>query len=373
MTERWHAFGGAVGFSVAATTVVGTALLLILALAGVSWWRRRARGVPAESKSADGSASAPIAGGAVPSGLSRGLAKTRSGMLRRLLPLLGRERLDAEAIETLEAALLAADVGVRMTERLIRCVQDDRGGSGLPVRARLEREVQEILQAPLAKRGDTELGAVVAHPHVIMVIGVNGVGKTTSIGKLAARYRSGGSQVLLAAADTFRAAAIEQLTVWAERTGADLVRHQHGGDPGAVAYDGVRAALARGSDVVIVDTAGRLHTKSNLMEELRKVRRVIAREIPGAPHEILLVVDAVTGQNGLAQARAFLEHLEVTGIILTKLDGTARGGIVVAIAGELGLPIRYVGIGEGVDDLREFDPREFASALLANAEPIELP
>jgi fused signal recognition particle receptor len=201
-----------------------------------------------------------------------------------------------------------------------------------------------------------------------MVVGVNGVGKTTSIGKLAARDARAGRRVLLVAADTFRAAASEQLAVWAERTGADLVRHQQGADPGAVAYDGLRAAVARHADVVIVDTAGRLHTKSNLMDELRKVRRVVAREVPGAPHETLLVVDAVTGQNGLAQARAFLEQLEATGVILTKLDGTAKGGIVLAIAGELGLPIRFVGVGEGVDDLREFDPEEFARALLAPTE-----
>jgi fused signal recognition particle receptor len=202
-----------------------------------------------------------------------------------------------------------------------------------------------------------------------MVVGVNGVGKTTTIGKLAARFVHSGRRTLLVAGDTFRAAAIEQLTVWAERAGADLVRQQHGGDPGAVAFDGLRAAIARKSDVVIIDTAGRLHTKSNLMEELRKVRRVIAREVPGAPHETLLVIDAVTGQNGLVQARAFMEQLDITGVILTKLDGTARGGIVLAIAGELGLPIRYVGVGEGVEDLREFDPKEFVGALLAPVEP----
>ena len=198
-----------------------------------------------------------------------------------------------------------------------------------------------------------------------------GVGKTTTIGKLAARYVREGRRTMVVAADTFRAAAIDQLAVWAERSGADLVRQQQGGDPGAGAFDGMRAAVARRMDVVIVDTAGRLHTKSNLMDELRKVRRVVAREIPGAPHETLLVVDAVTGQNGLAQARAFLEQLEVTGVILTKLDGTARGGIVLAIAGELDLPIRFVGVGEGLEDLREFDPREFASALLAPPEAAE--
>jgi fused signal recognition particle receptor len=197
-----------------------------------------------------------------------------------------------------------------------------------------------------------------------MVVGVNGAGKTTSIGKLAYRYTSRGLTTLLIAADTFRPAAIDQLAIWAERAGATLVRQQHGGDPGAVVYDGLRAAVARKVDVVIVDTAGRLHTKSNLMEELRKVRRIISREVPGAPHETLLVLDAVTGQNGLIQARSFLEQIDVTGVVLTKLDGTAKGGIAIAIAGELGVPIQYVGIGEGLDDLREFDASEFAAALL---------
>jgi fused signal recognition particle receptor len=197
-----------------------------------------------------------------------------------------------------------------------------------------------------------------------MVVGVNGVGKTTSIGKLAAREAAAGRKVLLVAGDTFRAAAGEQLAIWAERAGGDLIRQQQGSDPGAVVFDGIRAALARHADVAIVDTAGRLHTKSNLMEELKKVRRVIARELPGAPHETLLALDATTGQNGLAQARAFVEALDVTGVILTKLDGTAKGGIVIAIAAELGVPIRYVGVGEGVDDLREFDPAQFVDALL---------
>jgi fused signal recognition particle receptor len=201
-----------------------------------------------------------------------------------------------------------------------------------------------------------------------MVVGVNGVGKTTSIGKLAARSVAEGNRALLVAADTFRAAAIEQLGVWADRTGTELVRQRQGSDPAAVVFDGMRAALGRNADVVIVDTAGRLHTKSNLMEELKKVRRVIAREIPGAPHETLLVVDATTGQNGLAQARAFVDALQVTGIVLTKLDGTAKGGIVIAIAAELGIPIRYVGVGERVDDLREFDAQQFVDALLAGPD-----
>jgi len=366
MMERGQALLGAAGLPLPA--VIGgvvVALVLLLGTVIVLARRRRVAGSPGAEV-----APTPASARREPTGLRGGLAKTRSGILGRLLPLLGRDRLDVEAVETLEAALLAADVGTRMTELLMRSLQDDRTSSGMPLRDRLERELLAILKGPLGPQSEAENGP---RPHVVMVVGVNGVGKTTSIGKLAARYTRAGKRVLLVAGDTFRAAAIEQLTLWAERTKADLVRHQHGGDPGAVVYDGVKAALARGVDVVIVDTAGRLHTKSNLMEELRKVRRVMARELPGAPHETLLVVDAVTGQNGLAQARAFLEHIQITGVILTKLDGTAKGGIVLAIAGELNLPIRYVGIGEGVDDLREFEPQEFVSALLAPVEPGGLP
>jgi fused signal recognition particle receptor len=199
-----------------------------------------------------------------------------------------------------------------------------------------------------------------------MMVGVNGVGKTTTIGKLACRATGAGQKTLLIAGDTFRAAAIDQLGIWADRAGAEIVRQQHGGDPGAVVYDGLKAAVARGVDLVLIDTAGRLHTKSNLMQELRKVRRVVEREVPGAPHETLLVLDATTGQNGLAQARAFLGDLQVTGIVLTKLDGTAKGGVALAIAEELGIPIRFVGVGESVADLQEFDPRAFVEALLGD-------
>jgi fused signal recognition particle receptor len=371
--QGWQALSGGVSVSPAASIAVAVGLLLVVLVLAVVW-RARARRRATDTLESEPLRSSSVGSAGTLASLRSGLAKTRSGMLQRLLPLLGRERLDPGAVEELEAALLAADVGVRMTERLIRCLREERGGTGLSLRDRLEAEVLAILEAPARGRSGPDGDSVVTPgPRVVMVVGVNGVGKTTSIGKLAARYTRAGKRTLLVAADTFRAAAIEQLTIWAERSGADLVRHQHGGDPGAVAYDGVRAAVARGVDVVIVDTAGRLHTKSNLMEELRKVRRVIAREIPGAPHETLLVIDAVTGQNGLAQARAFVEHLEITGIILTKLDGTARGGIVLAIAGELDLPIRFVGVGEGIDDLREFDPGEFASALLASSEPIGLP
>lgn len=357
MLATWQSAVDTYGLPTLAGAVAAVVLLVVAALFAA----RRRHGKPASR------AVHPEDGGAPPrADLRRGLAKTRAGVWQRLLPLLGRGKLDAQVLEELETALLAADVGVRTTQRLLGRLQEARTGDEVPLTRRLEEEIVTILQVPspapcpLESPGD--------RPHVIMVVGVNGVGKTTSIGKLAARFVRGGKRTMLVAADTFRAAAIEQLAVWADRSGAELVRQQLGGDPGAVAYDGMRAAVARKVDVVMVDTAGRLHTKSNLMEELRKVRRVIGREVPGAPHETLLVVDAVTGQNGLAQARAFLEHLEVTGIVLTKLDGTARGGIVLAIAGELHVPIRFVGVGEGVEDLREFDPRAFAAALLAPSE-----
>jgi fused signal recognition particle receptor len=364
MQAQWQAAVDAVGLP--GLVAIATAVVLLLALVVTLWLRRRRRVAPDDSLE---DAAAKTA--RQPPGLRAGLAKTRSGILQRLLPLLGRERLDSETVEALEAALLSADVGVRTTAQLIHRLQEERGDASVPLPKRLEREVLRILEGSI--RTSTDVPTPPRRPHVIMVIGVNGVGKTTSIGKLAARFVREGKRTLLVAGDTFRAAAIEQLTVWAERSGADLVRQQHGGDPGAVAFDGLRAALARNMDVVIIDTAGRLHTKSNLMDELRKVRRVIAREVEAAPHETLLVVDAVTGQNGLAQARAFMEGLDVTGVVLTKLDGTARGGIVLAIAGELNVPIRYVGVGEGVEDLREFDPAEFAAALLAPSEPSELP
>ena len=202
-----------------------------------------------------------------------------------------------------------------------------------------------------------------AEPWVIMIVGVNGVGKTTTIGKLAAKFTSQGKKVVLAAGDTFRAAAAEQLGIWAERSGAQLIRHAEGSDPAAVAFDALQAARNRKADDLIVDTAGRLHTKSNLMDELKKVRRVLEREMPGAPHDVLLVIDATTGQNGLNQAKVFGEATGVSGIVLTKLDGTSKGGIVVAIKKELGLPVKFIGVGEGIDDLQEFDPNEFVEAL----------
>jgi len=259
---------------------------------------------------------------------------------------------DDAAWEQLEEALIGADVGVRSTAELVRKLEEQGGLGGF----------EDELAAMLGEPGTLNLGA---RPSVILVVGVNGTGKTTTIGKLAAKLRDHGHSVLLAAADTYRAAAGEQLEIWAERAGADFVGGPRGGDPAAAAYDAIEAAAARGRDIVIVDTAGRLHTQANLMEELAKVRRVIAGKLEGAPHETLLVVDATTGQNGLQQARLFGETVGITGVALTKLDGSAKGGIAVAIAHELGLPVKLVGVGEAVDDLRPFDPRDFARALIS--------
>jgi fused signal recognition particle receptor len=262
---------------------------------------------------------------------------------------------DDEAWERLEEALIAADVGVPTTAELVQRLEA-RGDVG-ELGAALSAEATQLLGEPPR----LDLGA---RPTVILVVGVNGTGKTTTIGKLAKRLTEHGHSVLLAAADTFRAAAEEQLEIWAQRAGADFVGSERRGDPAAVAYDAIEAAAARGREVVIVDTAGRLHTQTNLMEELTKVRRVIERRLPGAPHETLLVVDATTGQNGLQQARLFGEAVDVTGVALTKLDGSAKGGVALAIAHELGLPVKLVGVGEGLDDLRPFDARDYATALL---------
>ena len=262
---------------------------------------------------------------------------------------------DDASWERLEEALLAADVGVPATAELVGRLEARDLAGGLE--AALVEEVAALLGSPGTL-------AVAASPSVFLVVGVNGTGKTTTIGKLAHRLREHHRDVILAAADTFRAAADEQLEVWAERAEVDFVSAERGGDPAAVAYDALEAAEARGRDVVIVDTAGRLHTQSNLMQELAKIRRVIAGRLEGAPHETLIVVDATTGQNGLQQARLFGEAVQPTGVVLTKLDGSAKGGIAVAIAHDLGLPVKLVGVGEGLDDLRPFDPRDFAEALV---------
>jgi fused signal recognition particle receptor len=267
---------------------------------------------------------------------------------------------DEESWERIEEALIAADVGVPATVEIVRRLEELRPATQADLLAALEDVVADLA----SPQGESAL-ALDARPAVILVVGVNGTGKTTTIGKLASRLHESGRSVLLAAADTFRAAAEEQLEIWAGRAKADFVGSSRGGDPAAVAYDAIEAGVARDKDVVIVDTAGRLHTQTNLMEELAKVRRVIAQRLEGAPHETLLVVDATTGQNGLQQARLFGSAVDVTGVALTKLDGTAKGGIAVAIAHELGLPVKLVGVGESLDDLQPFDARDFARALVS--------
>lgn len=269
----------------------------------------------------------------------------------------GEATLGTETLEGLEDLLLMADVGVAASREIVAAVGTRaRGTSSL--RTLVREEVLRVLAA--ADRPPVE---PTSGPRVVLVVGVNGTGKTTTVGKLANQWKQTGRTPLICAADTFRAAAVDQLQVWADRAGVDLVRAREGADPAAVVFDAVTAAKARGRDLVLVDTAGRLHTRSNLMQELEKIRRVIAREVPGAPHETLLVLDATVGQNALVQAREFMAVAGVTGLVLTKLDGTARGGIVVAIAHELKLPIRFVGVGEGIDDLLPFDAARYVDAL----------
>jgi fused signal recognition particle receptor len=264
-----------------------------------------------------------------------------------------------EFLETLEESLITADVGVKTAVEIVDGLRTAMGGRDAE---KLRKYLQDALY-DILKDVEKPLD-IHRSPFVIMLLGVNGVGKTTTIGKLAARYREEGKSVLLAAGDTFRAAAVEQLELWGERTGCAVIKQSQGGDPGAVAYDAMKAAIGRYANIVLLDTAGRLHTKSNLMEELKKIKRVTEREVPGAPHEKLLVLDASTGQNALTQARIFNEAVGVTGIALTKLDGTAKGGIIVAIAKELGIPIRFIGVGEEVEDLKVFNAREFVEALI---------
>ncbi len=298
--------------------------------------------------------------------MRQGLAKTRSSLVGRMDDLLGSHgRLDEEFLEEMEELLITADFGMQTTQDLVQALAGRLKEIDPNEPAQLHDVLGEEIRARL-KTGSSEWPVPESGPLVIMVVGVNGVGKTTTIGKLAKQFSDQGKKVVLGAGDTFRAAAAEQLEVWGERSGAEVIRHTEGSDPGAVAFDAAKAAVARKADVLILDTAGRLHTKVNLMEELKKVRRVVDREIPGAPHETLLVLDATTGQNALIQARTFQDAVDVSGIALTKLDGTAKGGIVVAISSQLDLPVRLIGIGEGVSDLRHFDADEFVTALFAN-------
>ena len=328
-----------------ALAAAGAALLLLLIIVLVVRRRRRRVGV------------APRAS------WTSGLAKTRGSLTRRLFDAWGSGNdLDGWLLQV-EEILLSSDVGIKATQALLARL----GAAGreardaAQMRAAARDAVRDLLAAP-------EQPAAAAAPEVIVVVGVNGVGKTTTIGKLAHLLGQEGRKVVLVAGDTFRAAAIEQLSAWAERVGADIVKHQHGADPSAVTYDGVQAALARHADVVIVDTAGRLHVKANLMEEVKKIARTTAKLVPDAPHQVLLVIDATSGQNALVQARIFNEALGITGVVLTKLDGTAKGGVALAIRSELGLPIRYVGLGEKPDDLAAFDAEAFASALFSQEE-----
>ena len=296
--------------------------------------------------------------------MKAGLARTRSQMAATINTMIADFTEENEEIyDELEEALILSDAGVATTENIIENLREQVRLRGCRGQEQLHDTLAEILSEAM-DAGDTslKLGTV---PSVILVVGVNGVGKTTTIGKLASRLTAEGKKVLLCAGDTFRAAAAEQLTVWAERAGCGIVRHEEGSDPAAVVFDSIAAAKARGVDVVIIDTAGRLHNKQNLMNELSKIRRVIDRELPEADVECLMVLDATTGQNGLIQAKVFTESAKLTGIVLTKLDGTAKGGIVFAITAELGLPVKFVGVGEGVDDLMPFDARGFAEALLA--------
>jgi fused signal recognition particle receptor len=296
--------------------------------------------------------------------LKERLTKTRQGFLRKIDRLLSsRQAIDAELFDELEEVLISGDLGVQTTTRIMQelqqAVAEQRLRQPVEIRAHLKQSLLNVLQV-----GSEELCAVVAQPPVvILMVGVNGVGKTTTIAKLAYQLKLQGKRVLLAAGDTFRAAAIEQLQEWADRVGVEVIKHGAGADPAAVVYDTIQAAKARQVDVVIVDTAGRLHTKVNLMEECKKIKRVIAREHEGAPHEVLLVLDATVGQNGVAQAKQFHEMLGLTGLVMTKLDGTAKGGIVVSIINELKIPVKLIGVGEKLPDLQPFDPMVFAEAL----------
>ncbi|MBR1421776.1 MAG: signal recognition particle-docking protein FtsY [Selenomonadaceae bacterium] len=294
--------------------------------------------------------------------LKQGLAKTRDALTKKIDTLIfGRADIDYELLDELEETLILADVGLPTTEKLMQAV---RGGikskeikSPADLKPFLAREIQKMLEVPANSESKSDL------KKILLIVGVNGVGKTTTIGKLSAFYKSEGKSVLLAAADTFRAAAIDQLEIWAKRSSAQFVKHSEGSDPAAVAFDAAQAAVARKIDVLIVDTAGRLQTKSNLMEELKKINRVIDRAIPDSDKETLLVLDAATGQNAISQAKLFTQAVNVNGIILTKLDGTAKGGVILAIHNELNLPVRWIGVGEKIDDLRPFDAGDFSKAL----------
>jgi fused signal recognition particle receptor len=359
----------AVSSTTATLLLIGILVLAVLLVAlGLGLSRRAARHEAGEGPPAPRGGTpttvpepAPVA---EPPRLRDRLTRTRAALAGPVRALTGRGRVDDETWDDLEEALLLADVGVGATGRLL----DDLRATAAGLRVSEPAEVVELLRAQVVAlfdgAADRSLAIVAGEPNVWLFVGVNGVGKTTAIAKLAQRESREGHTVLLAAADTFRAAAAEQLAQWGERVGAPVVRGQEGADPGSVVFDAMSAANARGADLLLVDTAGRLHTKLNLMDELEKLRRIVDRT-PGALKEVLLVIDATTGQNGLTQARQFAEAVDVTGVVLTKLDGTAKGGIVLAIEADLGIPVKVVGVGESADDLVPFDPVEFVDALFA--------
>ncbi len=300
--------------------------------------------------------------------LKKGLSKTRENITNKIEKLIiGYADIDDDLLDELEEILIMADVGVNTTDKLMEAVR--KGIKKKEINT--PEDLKPFLQARISEiliTGSDETKVAENGPTVILVIGVNGVGKTTTIGKLASYYQGQGKSVMLAAADTFRAAAIDQLQVWGERTGTKVIAHEEGSDPAAVAFDAVKAAKARNIDVLLIDTAGRLQTKANLMEELKKINRVIQREIPEAPHETLLVLDATTGQNAISQANIFTKAAPITGVVLTKLDGTAKGGVVIGIKAELSMPVKWIGVGEGVEDLRPFVAEDFAKALFVKGE-----
>ena len=300
--------------------------------------------------------------------LEAGLEKTRTSFFGKLNVLVrGKDRVDDEVLDDLEEVLVTSDVGVRTTVDIIERLQERVARDKYVSSDELHTIMRDEIAALLDDHGiDLPTDFDTGHkPHVIMVVGVNGVGKTTTIGKMAHRFREAGASVVLGAADTFRAAATEQLEIWAGRAGVPLIKQGHGADPAAVAFDTLAAAVKRGADVVIIDTAGRLHTKGGLMDELSKIKRVMDRQVPGAPHEVLLVLDASVGQNALRQAQEFTKSVDVTGLVLTKVDGTAKGGIIICISNEFKIPVKYLGVGEDIDDLQVFDRHAFVDALFA--------
>ena len=304
--------------------------------------------------------------------LDAGLEKTKTGLFSKLArAVAGRSTVDADVLDDLEEVLITSDVGVETTVKIIRRIEErvarDKYMNASELQRILREEVAALLEEAHATEGNFGLDARPGEPYVVMVVGVNGAGKTTTIGKLAAQLTRAGRKVWIGAADTFRAAAIDQLKVWADRAGATMIRQEMGSDPASVAFDTLTSAKANGADVVLIDTAGRLHNKINLMNELTKIRNVMSKVIPGAPHEVMLVLDGSTGQNAFEQARQFTQATQVTSLAITKLDGTAKGGVVIGISDQFRIPVRYIGIGEGIDQLRIFDRREFVDALFGDA------